>query len=151
MMKVVSIPPLFWQPSLVVPRQFGNDFDQQVQAFRQDLAELRKQEASGLVSRSAVLSVLLDAWSLRNSYRLPQDRELGLSVLGIREVAKKYGLSKLWRSRYHSQLIDRTNAACTSSGGRSPAYNCGICGRQIWNPISVARGIGPVCFGKLGR
>jgi hypothetical protein len=148
---VVPIPPLFWQVDLRVPKPYGNDFNQQVQAFRQDLAELKKQEASGLVDRSAVLSLLIDAWALRNSYRLPQDRELYLAVLGIREVAKKYGLSKVWRARYHNKLIDTVNDACASSGSRMSVYHCGVCGRQIWVALSVQRGIGPICYSKLGR
>jgi hypothetical protein len=128
---MVPIPPLFWQVDLKVPKQFGSDYDQQVQAFHASLAELKKQEASGLVDRSAVLSLLIDAWALRSSYRLPQNRELHLQVLSVRDIAVKYGLVKVWKARYHNKLIDKVNEACASSGSRSPAYHCGVCGRAI--------------------
>jgi hypothetical protein len=146
----VAVPPLFWS-DLKVPKQFGNDFSQQVQAFHTSLAELRKQEASGLVDRNIVVRLLLATWSLRNSALLTHNQELHYQVLAVRDIAVKYGLGKLWRSRYHSQLVDRANAACVSGGSRSSVYHCGVCGRTIWNPLSVSRGVGPICFGKLGR
>ncbi len=52
----------------------------------------------------------------------------------------------------HERLEDSTGVATGDQpmmGSVNSSATCRICGRSLFNPRSVARGIGPVCWSKL--
>jgi hypothetical protein len=121
------------------------------QLFESYFRELEQQEAAGIVQASVVIETILTAWALRNRlYRFRNDpvRE---KILKVEEIAKKYGYSKLWNARMFGTLNSRVQKLEGKEGSLIPKkHHCGCCGRAIWNPLSVKRGIGPVCWHKRG-
>ncbi len=56
---------------------------------------------------------------------------------------------------YHGDIVEPLTVIASDPPAASAAYGhlvgrCGVCGRRLEHPESVARGIGPVCAGRLG-
>jgi hypothetical protein len=117
--------------------------------------ELVAQEERGQVAEVIVLNTLFAAWELqRLRFWIRKDPDASLIdeiQATMPMIVKKYGFSKLWRASYESTLQKRVSELLERRGGEAAikrAYHFGCCGRAIWVPLSVKRGVGPVCWHK---
>jgi len=67
---------------------------------------------------------------------------------------KRYGKQRPG-GMYEGDIKDTLRAIAVDPGAASRAYGklvgrCGVCGRKLEDEDSVARGIGPICAGKMG-
>lgn len=151
--RAIPIPPLFWveYAAKVPPAHNSTDeyFKEAKESFRFYFDQVRHQEQKGIVDRTDVINLLLSGWALRHNYRLNYEAELKKEVSGMREVAKKYGLTKLWDAAYQDTLLKRTEEKFSGDfSDMARVQCCARCGRAIWADLSVSRGVGPVCFHK---
>ena len=51
--------------------------------------------------------------------------------------------------RHRKTRIDQAAAAVAHGQPTGPDDRCGICGRRLTDHVSLARGIGPVCWGYI--
>lgn len=128
----------------------------QRQLFESYLRELQRQESTGVVQATAVIETILTAWTLRSKMyhfnRDPEVSELIVKVSNVKDIAKKYGYSSLWNAKMYGTMSSRLLKLQTKEGANFPVkQHCGRCGRAIWNPVSVKRGVGPVCYHKRGQ
>jgi len=148
------IPATFWHLGDVeIPKDpwynhSDDDFAELRSRFLTGLQELEREEESGIVQQSTVLNLLMAAWALKRDWHSSRDGDLLKRVGATREIAKKYGFTKMWDAAYYSTFLDRLGQKCDDDRPRSQIHHCGRCGREIWNKLSVKRGKGPVCWGK---
>lgn len=118
-------------------------------SFLSDLAEVRRQEETGIVARIDVVNLILSGWALRRQWRVRQESELFKQVQECRQIARKYGLTKIWDASWHDTLLKRMEEKFSGDySDLAKTQCCGRCGRAIWNPLSVKRGVGPICYHK---
>jgi rubrerythrin len=149
--RTVALPNTFWEPELHIPR---NDtwrdaaFDEAYNSLKHYAAVVAQEEGTGIVDRTNIINLLLSAWAIRGQkWKLQKkDPELAQRLAGMREVAKRYGLTKIWDAAYYDTMLRKLNERCTGDMRAERVYCCARCGRAIWNPLSVRRGVGPVCF-----
>lgn len=116
------------------------------------LSELRLQQETGKVSRAVIVNTILAAWQLRRMRLLSSFYDDVRNVLEVQvpEIARRYGLTRLWRATYSDMLRRRLEEQLDDDTSLEKRYHCGRCGREIWNELSVGRGLGPVCVHKVG-
>lgn len=150
--RLIKIPNLFWVPEVKVPsKNYWHDAGRKeaYDSFLFYLNEVQHQEATGVVNRTDIVNLILSAWTLKHqtSWMKGERPELVGPILKMRELAKKYGLTKIWDAGYFDTMLERADLKFSGDfGDSSKAQFCGKCGRAIWAPQSVQRGVGPVCF-----
>lgn len=151
----IPLPNLFWQSDLKVPPRYAGSGDEYLQetigSFTSYWTQIHEQEENGIVNRTDVINLILSAWSLQHMRWkwAGKNPDLLKLVTATRDIAKKYGFTKLYDAAYHETMISRLEQKF--SGDFSDAGKvscCGRCGRAIWNPISLQYGKGPVCRHK---
>lgn len=152
---MVRLPSTFWHPEIRLPRAAwhpGRSYDEMLTEERSRLLEsyrkLKQQEETGQVSESVILQTLLSAWALRRSWRMSQDSQVSPILAEIPALAKKYGLSKIWNAALWDTMVKRVEQLFADEAPGAERFRCGRCGRAIWNPLSVKRGLGPICYHK---
>lgn len=141
----IVLPQKPWQMNEQLAQEERKQFESYLQA-------LERQEETGTVESSIVLNTLFAAWTLRRKlWYFNKDPAFKDRILRTREIAKKYGYTKLWDATYYATLQLRFEKLSERVGEKlTTRHQCGRCGREIWNPLSVKRGIGPVCWHKRG-
>ena len=156
MSRAVALPNLFWELDVHVPkRETWRDaaFDEAYRSLKYYEQIVSREEQTGIVDRTDIINLLLSAWALRGQKGKVQqkDPELGQRLASMREVAKRYGLTRIWDASYYDTMLTRVNERCSGDMRGQRVYCCARCGRAIWNPTSVKRGVGPVCYHKPSR
>ena len=154
---MVDISPVFWHPELVLPRlhHYGDkqeSFDEKCKNFLDAYAKLLTEEESGCVAKSTIFQVVSTAWSLKKaSWDLRKRPEIeSIIQTQIPDLVRKYGFTRIWKAGYPDTFQRRVEELLDDDTPFDRRYHCGRCGREIWNPLSVKRGIGPICFHKIG-
>ena len=151
--KAVELPKLFWHPGLVLPREgcYG-DFDENCTRFLDSYAKFLTEEESGRVAKSTIFQVVSAAWRLKkDSWDLRKRPEIeSIIKTQIPDLVRKYGVTRLWKAGYPGTFQRRIEEQLDDDTPLEKRYHCGRCGREIWNPLSVRRGLGPVCIHKVG-
>jgi hypothetical protein len=134
------------------PRTSEEDFALEVIYFKRWLRTLRKAEETGRVPAKVPLETVLAGWSLRRQLYRITDLSLKAKVANVGEIAKRYGLTKLWTPRYYTTLKSHLEKYLGHypNGTLLRRYFCGRCGRAIWAEKSVRAGLGSVCIHKRG-
>jgi len=143
-MPEVTFPRAPWQSFIHGRRQ---NFDEERQRFLEAYSRLLAEEQTGQVSETVILQTVASAWGLSRRFEIKTDRMLEDQVKSVGEIARKYGLTRIWKAHYYDTFLRRTEDHCHQE---SSGYRCARCGREIWNPLSVKRRLGPVCFHKIG-
>jgi hypothetical protein len=151
---MVDISPVFWHPELKLPRyyRYGDkvpSLDEKCTEFLDAYAKLLAEEESGRVAKSTIFNVVSAAWELKRDWELYRRPEVeSIIKTHIPDLVRKYGVSQIWKAGYQSTFQRRIEEQLDDDTPLEKRYHCGRCGREIWNPLSVKRGIGPVCWGK---
>lgn len=151
--RLIPLPNLFWEPKLHIPRRdtwSDRCFDEAYASLKYYQAIVAREEETGIVDRTNVINLLLSAWALRGQkWKLQQkDPELAERLGSMREIAKRYGLSRIWDASYYDTMLTRLNERCNGDMRAERVYCCARCGRAITAELSIKRGIGPVCWHK---
>ena len=151
---MVRLPNTFWHPELKLPRaswlpgKYSDTLSDERSCLLESYKTLKQQEEAGQVSESVILQTILSAWALRRSWRMSQDPEISPILAEIPLLAKKYGLSKIWTAAFWDTMVKRVEELFADEAPGAERFRCGRCGRAIWNPLSVKRGLGPICYHK---
>lgn len=99
MSRAVALPNLFWELDVHVPkRETWRDaaFDEAYRSLKYYEQIVSREEQTGIVDRTDIINLLLSAWALRGQKGKVQqkDPELGQRLASMREVAKRYGLTR---------------------------------------------------------
>jgi hypothetical protein len=146
-----------WRISPLEPWRINDKIlEEQRHRFEAYLHEVQRQEADGIVKANTIIETILAAWTLRSKLwcfnKDPDVHDLIAKISKVGETAKKYGYSQLWNAKMYGTLKTRLFKLQTKEGATLPLkHHCGRCGRVIWNPVSVKRGVGPVCYHKKGQ
>lgn len=130
---------------------YRNDVATVGRRFLELYEQLRKQEEKGSVSEPLVLNVILAGWELKKHGYYKDENLRTIMSDQLPALAKKYGFSKLWRAGILWTLKRRLEETVAKHGGLAIVamrLRCARCGRAIWNPLSVKRGKGPICWVK---
>ena len=148
----VELPALLWHPDVRIPRAWISDqeFSAEIQHFRDCLQSLRSFEETGAVPANVPLEVVLAGWSLRRELYRITDLSLKAKVANVGEIAKKYGLTKIWKPRYYTTLKLHLEKYLTHypDGSLAKRAFCSRCGRAIWAEKSIQAGLGSICIHK---
>lgn len=130
-----------------------NDVGVVTRRFLQVYGDLLIQEERGSVNEAVILNVILVGWELKkHGYQKDENVRTILSIQ-LPQIAKKYGFSKLYRAGLLWTLKRRLEETVAKHGGLAIVamrLHCARCGRAIWNPLSIKRGLGPICKDKVG-
>jgi hypothetical protein len=132
---------------------YRNDVAVVTRRFLELYEQLLTQEERGSVSEPLILNVILAGWELKkHGYQKDENVRTILSVQ-LPAIAKKYGFSTLYRAGLLWTLKRRLEKKVAEHGGLgivAMRLHCARCGKAIWNPDSVKRGLGPICKDKVG-
>jgi len=148
----VRLSPLLWHPDLRLPSTYvtGSDerFTENCQLFLATYARFLKEEESGRVANTTILQLISSAWQLKKNWQLSKHPEIqSLIQTQIPTVARKYGVSQLWKAGY-ATTFQRHAEEILRDDGDEACYRCARCGRALSAELSVKRGLGPICFRK---
>jgi hypothetical protein len=154
---LVDIPRVFWHPELKLPKEhhYGErlaSFDEKCQDFLDAYKRFLDEEQTGRVAKSTIFQVVSAAWRLKRDWKLHKRPEVeSIIKTQISDLVRKYGMTRIWKAGYASTFQRRIEEELGEDDETlERRYQCGRCGREIWNPLSVKRGIGPVCYHKRG-
>jgi len=154
-MSSIRVPNTFWHPEVTLPRptwhprrSYDDILDEERSRLLESYKTLKEQEAAGQVSESVVVQTILSAWALKRSHRMSKDPEASRILAEIPSLAKKYGLSRVWQAALWGTMARRVDELYADGVPGAERFRCGRCGRTIRNPLSVKRGLGPICFHK---
>ena len=150
---MVPLPNVFWNLDVHAPKRDtwrDASFNEAYASLKHYHGVVAQEEKTGIVDRTNIINLLLSAWALRGQKMKLQriDPELATCLASMREIAKRYGLTKIWDASYYDTMLTRVNERCSGDMRGERVYCCARCGRAIWNRLSVKRGKGPVCFHK---
>ena len=154
---MVDIPRVFFHPELVLPRfhHYGEkleSFNENCTAFLDAYAKFLTEEESGRVAKSTIFQVVSAAWRLKkDSWDLRKRPEIeSIIKTSIPDLVRKYGVTRIWTAGYPDTFQRRIEEQLDDDAPLAGRYHCGRCGREIWNPLSVKRGLGPIYVDKVG-
>lgn len=143
--RLPTLPASFFAPSVQLPKApWRIDFSQERERFLTHYKNLQSQELSGQTNSDTVLQVILSAWVLRKHYGTVKDGDLQKLVMSVEDIARRYGMMRVWRSGYYETLLERADLEIESWRG-NPTKKCSKCGRTIWAVESVRVGLGSWC------
>jgi hypothetical protein len=118
--------------------------------FKRCLKTLRRAEETGRVPAKVPLETVLAGWSLRRQLYRITDLSLKAKVANVGEIAKRYGLTKLWKPRYYTTLKVHLEKYLLHypHGSFAKRAFCSRCGRAIWAEKSIQAGLGSICIHK---
>jgi len=151
---MVRLPKAFWHPELKLPKfhHYGErleSFDEKCRDFLDAYAKLLTEEESGRVAKSTIFQVVSAAWRLKKDWELRKRPEIeSIIKTRIPDLVRKYGVTRIWKAGYLDTFQRRVEEQLDDDTPFDRRYHCGRCGREIWNSLSVKRGLGPICFHK---
>jgi len=155
--KAVELPRVFWHPNLVLPKyhSYGDledSFEDKCKAFLDAYAKLLTEEESGRVAKSTIFQLVSAAWRLKKEgWNLRKNPVVEAMIkTTVPDLVRKYGVTRIWKAGYADTFQRRIEEQLDDDTPLERRYHCGRCGREIWNPLSVRRGLGPVCRHKVG-
>jgi hypothetical protein len=152
---VIRLPVTFWHPEIQVPKRSAVYTQEGATETAGDFLEcydqLRQEESTGKVSESTILNMVLSAWTLKRHY--PNSMPKAIKALfheEVPELVRKYGCTKLYAGVFWDTMEARLEETLKDLWDGGHEFRCARCGRAIWNPMSVRRGLGPICKDKVG-
>lgn len=155
-------------------REYGTLTDGQLAAIRNGMAKAEVKKAER-VATAAVVDVAaieaLFATARASGLKRPKFRAVGIEISEAPATGKNAGAlyvkagdayqGKVQGGRFHkaygcdAATEARVLAVAADPLGQAVLYgqqtgNCGCCGRELTDPVSIAAGIGPVCASKWG-